>query len=88
MKETVETLELDLDNKEQTIEHKNQLLQKLEDKLAKFDQQFEIYDGLIKEFQEQKKSVIVKDEQLVAKQVELDWFKRLNIDKQLELDLC
>ena len=24
----------------------------------------------------------------MAKQVELDWFKRLNSDKQLELDLC
>jgi predicted nuclease with TOPRIM domain len=32
--------------------------------------------------------VLQKDETLVAKQVELDWFKRLNSDKQLELDLC
>jgi predicted nucleic acid-binding Zn ribbon protein len=47
-----------------------------------------VYDHLIKEFQEQKRTVLTKDESLVAKQVELDWFKRLNSDKQLELDLC
>lgn len=29
-----------------------------------------------------------KDEQIKAKQVESDWLKRQNHDKQLELDLC
>jgi len=36
---------------------------------------------MIKDFQEQKKLVCQKEEQIVAKQVELDWFKRLNSDK-------
>ena len=56
--------------------------------MVHFDQQFEVYDNLIQELQGIKKQSASKDEQLVAKQVELDWFKRLNSDKQLELDLC
>ena len=78
---------MDLTERETTIESKNGLLHRLEDKLVHFDQQFEVYDGMIKDFQEQKKLVCQKEEQIVAKQVELDWFKRLNSDKQLELDL-
>jgi predicted N-acyltransferase len=72
---------MDLTDKERTIESKNGLLHRLEDKLVHFDQQFEVYDGMIKDFQEQKKLVLQKEEQIVAKQVELDWFKRLNSDK-------
>jgi chromosome segregation ATPase len=38
LKEQVQKLEMDLSEKDSTIEHKNSLLQRLEDKLVHFDQ--------------------------------------------------
>ena len=52
LKLEVQKLELDLSEKDSTIDHKNQLMKRLEDKLVHFDQQFEVYDTLIKEFQD------------------------------------